>query len=588
MAGKAARGRWRCLGAAALLLVPAATWLPRSASAQTEEQCTPTILCSTVFTASTSEELVFNAPVVVTNDTSSFQTELIGKLSGGTPLYDQTFYAPFNDPLVQSGVVRARLAITTAGGPGVVFLGPSLTRQTVTVTSNSITTYSLNHAVVTTAEEPVIIGDVAGIISNPSPWGSTVYLNGVAIGTNVDGTLVETVVNGAVVGPTPTYYAGARSTCAGSVDSLPSTVKPTCTTGGTPILLPGGATGLNVNTDTTDYIDQSTVTTTNTLTSSVYTLTGTVKPFGSVHAAVADEGFDAADRFGRRLLSAGPNGGEAGSAPGDPVWLEGYGFVTQTGAHGDFPGGRASGGGINGGLDYDFADGFKLGAAGDYDSADIDEASAGEHADLALTQFGVYGGWRSGGLYASLAGTYGWGQASSIVSPIGLMQTALSRTDVTAAGVSAEAGERIDTHGVALTPEAGAAWRRIDAGAFTETGSALDLTSPGRGYDRYQGWLGLSAETTLGVGPGGALTLRAYGRALALGGADVIALPVTFVGSATSLAIAGADTGSFGGDLGVSADWRIGHAVRAFAAYDARLRQRYSAQTGSLGLKVSF
>jgi uncharacterized protein with beta-barrel porin domain len=82
--------------------------------------------------------------------------------------------------------------------------------------------------------------------------------------------------------------------------------------------------------------------------------------------------------------------------------------------------------------------------------------------------------------------------------------------------------------------------------------------------------------------------LRAYGRALALGGADVIALPVTFVGSATSLAIAGADTGSFGGDLGVSADWRIGHAVRAFAAYDARLRQRYSAQTGSLGLKVSF
>jgi uncharacterized protein with beta-barrel porin domain len=354
------------------------------------------------------------------------------------------------------------------------------------------------------------------------------------------------------------------------------------------VLIVAGQTDVNTNTDTTDYIDQSTVTTTNTLTSSVYTLTGTVKPFGSVHAAVADEGFDAADRFGRRLLSAGPNGGEAGSAPGDPVWLEGYGFVTETGAHGDFPGGRASGGGINGGLDYDFADGFKLGAAGDYDSADIDEASAGEHADLALTQFGVYGGWRSGGLYASLAGTYGWGQASSIVSPIGLMQTALSRTDVTAAGVSAEAGERIDTHGVALTPEAGAAWRRIDAGAFTETGSALDLTSPGRGYDRYQGWLGLSAETTLGVGPGGALTLRAYGRALALGGADVIALPVTFVGSATSLAITGADTGSFGGDLGVSADWRIGHAVRAFAAYDARLRQRYSSQTGSLGLKVSF
>jgi uncharacterized protein with beta-barrel porin domain len=116
----------------------------------------------------------------------------------------------------------------------------------------------------------------------------------------------------------------------------------------------------------------------------------------------------------------------------------------------------------------------------------------------------------------------------------------------------------------------------------------LDLTGPSRGYDRYQGWLGLDAETTLGAGGGGALTLRAYGRALALGGDDVINLPVTFVGSTTMLAIDGANTGAFGGDLGASADYRIGHAVHIFAAYDARLRQHYASQTASAGLKISF
>ena len=79
-----------------------------------------------MFTASTSEELVFNAPVVVTNDTSSFQTELIGKLNGGVILYDQSFNAAFGTPTVAAGVTAAITAITTAGGPGVVITGPTL------------------------------------------------------------------------------------------------------------------------------------------------------------------------------------------------------------------------------------------------------------------------------------------------------------------------------------------------------------------------------------------------------------------------------------------------------------------------------
>jgi outer membrane autotransporter protein len=190
-------------------------------------------------------------------------------------------------------------------------------------------------------------------------------------------------------------------------------------------------------------------------------------------------------------------------------------------------------------------------------------------------------------VFAALAGTYGWGSASTTVTPIGLTDTAASRFDPSATGVSGEVGERFGLHGWALTPSLGGAWSHIDSGAFTETGSALDLTGSSHAYDRYKGWLGLEAESTVDTG-GGALTLRAYGRAVALGGDDVIRLPVTFVGSTTMLDIDGANTGSFGGDLGASLAYHFGHGVQAFAAYDARLRERYVSQTGSAGLKISF
>ena len=597
--------RVKNLAMAMTALVAGVVWIgaPTAARAQVTYSCTEVGVisgsgnCATDISTSTSEELVFNTPSVTTVQTTSFQTELIGKISGGTPLYDQTFALPFSDPLVQAGVVQARLAITTAGGPGVVILGPTLTSQTVTNSSASVTTYSFNHAVVTSIPT-VTVGNtlleymVGGQLVptgglNPTPNGVAVYANGQVIGTYQDGTAIETEVNGVVQGPKPDIFVDARSSCTAGLATLPSTTKPSCSSGGTPVVIGAGLTLVNADTDTTDFIDQSTVTTDNTLTSSIYTLTGTVESFGTVRAAVADQGFDAADRFGRRLLDAGPNGGTDGSTPGDPMWLEGYGFLTRTGASGAFPGDHADGGGINGGLDYDFPGGLKLGVAADYDSASIGEGSVGEQANLALTQVGIYGGWRSGSVFAALEGTYGWGSASTSVSPIGLGMTASSRFDPSAAGVSGEVGDRLSVHGVALTPSVGAAWSHVNSGAFSETGSALDLTGPSRGYDRYQGWLGLDAETILTAG-GGALTLRAYGRALALGGDDVVSLPVTFVGGTTMLAIDGANTGAVGGDLGASADYRIGHNVRVFAAYDARLRERYVSQTGSAGVKISF
>ena len=501
------------------------------------------------------------APAIQTTiQATAFDTELIGKLNGGAILYDQSFNAAFGTPTVDAGVTAAIEAITTAGGPGVVITGPTLASHTVTTTSVSNSVYSLDAAqptpvvTVTTTFGPAIINAFALTPGGTIPPGAGVY-----------------------------------STCSG-ISTLPSTTKPTCApaNGGTFTVL-AGQTDFNANTTITYLIDTATTTTDTTLTTEVYDINGqTVRGIGTVRGAVADQGFDATDRFDRRLLDAGPNGGADGSTPGDPIWLEGYGYWSATGAAGGFPGDHATGGGINGGIDYDFRGGFKLGAAVDYDSAWIDEGGVGEHAGLNLIQAGVYGGWRKGSLFAALAATYGWGSSSTSVTPTGITETAVSRYSPSTAGVSAEAGDRFVVHGVALTPSIGAAWTHINSGGFTETGSTLDLTGPSYGYDRYKGWAGLAAEDTINTGGGGSVTLRAYGRAMVMGGADVVALPVTFVGSTTPLAIDGADTGAFGGDLGASAEWRIGHTVQAFAAYDARLRQRYSSQTGSLGLKVSF
>jgi uncharacterized protein with beta-barrel porin domain len=81
--------------------------------------------------------------------------------------------------------------------------------------------------------------------------------------------------------------------------------------------------------------------------------------------------------------------------------------------------------------------------------------------------------------------------------------------------------------------------------------------------------------------------VRAYGRAVALAGDRQVDVPVTFVGSTTLLSIAGPETGRLGADLGAAIAWRLGARILVYGAYDARLRSRYAAQTGSVGVRMS-
>ncbi len=493
-----------------------------------------------------------------TQQTNSYVTEILGKLNAGT-VFDQTFNAAFSDPAVQAGVASARTAITAAGGPGVVIVGPTLLSQTTTLLSSTSST--------------------------------------------------TTTVTATNVSESTTEYIGPQTIKVGANQSNRFTLQP-------------GQVDYDTLITSDVYRLLTTTTTNNDLITSLYQLTGTVQAIGTVHGAVGEAGFDQVDRFSRRLLQAGlDDRAFVGSAPPgsgplayaeapDPgpigamlarkgpagslenpspwhAWAEGYGYAARQWQSGALPGNVRDAVGVNGGLGYDLLQNFRLGLAFDFGGSKIDSDAVGEHANVNLSQLALYGAWRSGPSCAAFAATYGWGSASSTVAPIGLGATASSNQTLTTASLSGETGYHIPMDAFILTPTLGASWTHVETGAFTEAGSALALTGPSDSYNRVKGWLGLQGDASIDLS-GSKLALMAYSRALLLGGDHALDLPVTFVGSTTPLTIDGANTGTFGVDLGAAASYRIAPNAELFATYDLRLRNRFMSQTGSGGLKVTF
>jgi len=203
------------------------------------------------------------------------------------------------------------------------------------------------------------------------------------------------------------------------------------------------------------------------------------------------------------------------------------------------------------------------------------------------TQLGLYGSWRSGPWLASLAGTYGWANASTSITPPGFNETAQSSYAPATASVAAEAGRRVILGNTVLTPSLGAAFEHLQTGSFTETGSALALTGSSTGMNRYKYWLALSSDTSIPA-RSGVFDLAVYGRAVGIAGDQRVDLPVTFVGSTTALAIQGISTGGFGGDFGTSLGYQLANRVDAYIVYDAIVRDRFASQSGGLGVRVTF
>ncbi|MEJ0025427.1 MAG: autotransporter outer membrane beta-barrel domain-containing protein [Rhizomicrobium sp.] len=589
----AMRGGARRVGSVALLV--AAAWItstPAIAQAALPDCTIAANNCfyafgDTGFTASTSEELVFNAPSVVTNQTTSFRTELIGKITGGAPLYDRTFALPFSDPAVQAGVGQARLAITTAGGPGVVILGPTLTSRTVTTTSSSVTTYSLDHTVISNTVTTFDNGTIPGTDFVINQTNGEVSYNGAVIGAfsapcEATGGLspicfyvVENVVNGVVRGPTPSLYIGTRSTCGVSVASLPSTARPTCSSGGTPVLLAGGQVVFNVDTGTTDYIDQATTTTTDTLTSEVYTLTGTVKPIGTVHAVAAVAGFEQAEGFIARLFAM--------SDDAQGLWIDGWGQASTTPGRGDTPGDSRSGGGINGGFQYRLTDALRIGASVDWGRTSLGLHDAGESGGFDLTTAAFNAAFESGPLFAHAAIGLGSGHLSTTVSPIGLGETATSRDGVNVYFGGAEAGWRFTMDDVVLTPHAGLTYTGVHMGGFVETGSALALQAPSADFRRGQFYAGLDASIPLSP----SFEVGGFTRVATRFGDLAPRLPVSFTAGGPLLVIEAPGDDGTGADLGLHAGYALADGIQAFAAYEAFTGGRSVNQSANVGITIA-
>nr|WP_292772796.1 hypothetical protein [Mesorhizobium sp.] len=225
-------------------------------------------------TSSEAESLVFNPATVTTTNIVSYSTQILARLNGGVPIYDQTFDVPFSDPAPQAGVTAARAAITTAGGPGVIIAAPVLTASSSNTTSASVTSYSL-----------------AG---------------------------TQAIVNPGLATSGPAnLLVGQLSTC--NVALLPNTTRPPCQSlTQTPLVLSENDSNVNVRADTVYTIDRA-MATTSTTQFEQWTLFGTVQAFGMAHTAVQSGALDANSRFLRRL------GDEAGSGDQRPVrmWMGG-------------------------------------------------------------------------------------------------------------------------------------------------------------------------------------------------------------------------------------------------------------------------
>lgn len=541
----------------------------------------------TTFTASTSEQLVFNTPSVTSLQTRSSQTEIVAKLIGGRALYDQMFALPFDDPAVQTGVTQARLAITTAGGPGVIILGPTLTSQTMTTSTSSVTTYSFNHAEMA-VNVSTHIGDTSGL--HVDKFSGQVTYNGNIIGSVgkiiytynpirdsfdlTGGAITQNVVDGVPQGPPPSYYQDVTSSCAAGLASLPSTTMPVCTTGGRPVLLIGGQVGINVDNATTDFIDQAILTTTDTLTSSVYTLTGTVKPIGVVHAVAPVSAFDQGEGFAQRGFAR---------MPGDGVraWLAPWG------SRGTTAGDRRDASGVDGGLSWRVTKHVALGVAVNTGRTNMALSDGSEWGRLDLAGIGVFARFGGDtGWGASLGAGSERGHVTTTVTVPGFSDVGQARELVTQGWAAAEVHDTLMHGRWAVIPNAGIIASRARLKGFHETGSQFDLNADAQGLHRDRAWVGVDAVWSATA----KLDLTAGVKAIQFSGAVTPTRQVTFAdfpdaGILTVTAPAAKKTGA---SVDLGADYHIGKSTTLFVSFDATARDKRTDTAIFAGFRAGF
>ncbi len=499
---------------------------------------------TTSFSNSFTQSLVFNPATTTINSTTNYSTQIIGRLLGGAPLYDQTFGVIFTDPAAQAGAVAARAAVSTAGGPGVLIGNPVLTASSSTTVSSSVSTYSL-----------------AGTQTS-------------------DNTLIT-------FGPTTTTI-GQLSSC--NVAGLPGAVRPTCQgLPGTTYVLVTGETNFNTITNTQFTINQSIATTNNISVFEQWTVFGTVQPFGMVHTAVQSGGLDANARFLRRMGDDASAGGAAGASPGPAhdgffgtaagihTWFEGYGIWSKARGSGGAPGEDRTQQGFAAGLAGLLSPNLTLGVGLDHGNTSVWLDNGYERGNLGLTQFGVYAGYKDGPLFANLAATLGAGNAATQNDLLGKTTASYG---VLTAGLLGEIGYIVQLDAWSVIPSLGFDYTVIRNDGFVETGT-LPLTAAAHTTDRTRLWASLEVSRKVG-----GFDWMVYGRLVGVISGDQRVLPVTY--GNVPMTVTGNPEPKIGLEAGTRISYIFAPGAELFARYDARFRDGFTAHAATAGFKVKF
>ena len=517
-------------------------------------------------TRSTTESAIFNPATVTVTNSTNYLTTILGSIVGGTPLYNSSFALPFANPIVQTGVGAARLAITAAGGPGINIFGPVLT-------ASSTTTSSVSHSIYILA-----------------------------------GTAVASTSENAV-GPV-TIQTGQRTVCTG-INTLPGPMRPACGPGAPVANVAAGQLNVNRNTETTYTIKTDTTTANTTSVSEAYTLTGQVQAIGQVHGLASQAIGDQSERFTRRMLDAAnderagmttnsgpiadivlstmPQAADTRGRPAAPpaatnwnAFANAYAWRGHRSASGAIPGDRRNAVGIEGGLAFEFNDNIRVGAGASQGRLDLKLTGGHESMRIDLTEFGVFARFREGGFQASAAATMGFGRIGSSIVPLaGAASTASYNARVYS--IAGEAGYKFNVSDFQVTPHIGGQFQRISIGSFIETGT-FALTSSGGDNNRSKGWAGVSLRRDFQMIGMGAAVL-AYGRFLVTN-ADAANLSASFVGTAVPLTIASPRVSRTGLEAGIAFGFQPVPSVDLTARYDTHVREKLVSHTATAGLRV--
>ncbi|WCM25884.1 autotransporter outer membrane beta-barrel domain-containing protein [Sphingomonas sp. QA11] len=534
---------------------------------------------STRYYLANTQTLVINPATQATTTVNTYATTIQGKLLGGSLLYNQSFDQPYASATVQAGVAAARLAITTAGGPGVVLSAPTLVSHTVATSSATTSVYTFNH--VATADHITTVEYVGGPGSLPLISLTT----GLSLVGDPAYNGVQTVgVNG--VNSTTPVLVGQLSDCSAAAATQNSTTKPVCTTlAGHQVRFGWGAVAYVATTNDTYYVDKADTVTTTTLTSETYLLQGIVKPIGVIHAIAAQAAFDTSEGFWQRSLDRfGADGGDRWR-PWIAYWGQSRGTAGRGGAVGDW----RSGTGVEGGLAVRITPGLIVGGGISAGTGHLALDDASESARLRQVDGGIFARiGRARGLALRLGAGMGGGHVSSIVTIPMVTDNAAARESVQTRWALAEASDRIAVAGgrMVITPLIGIGYTRVRLDGFTESGSDYALTAGAATQHRLREWAG--GEVEIPVVP--ALTLTASVKAIHYDGDIAPSRAVAFVnypGNA-ALNVTAAPMARWGAAGALGFEARLAPAISLFGTGQILAQDGRTDKGVTLGLRGRF